>query len=137
MVEQPSGIYFIPLTIFRIKGTCTYLKDCGVGEGVTEYEGSDPRTRPRELSKLLRQEATESRAKDVDFLQGELGEELLESATPFVNAPIGRGVDSDHADAARRQSQALEVLTRMIEKCGTMVCQRTMFDILVRGSEAS
>ena len=73
----------------------------------------------------------------MDFLQGELGEELLESAAPFVNAPIGRSVDSDHADAARRQSQALEVLTRKIEKCGTMVCQRNRFDILVRGSEAS
>ena len=94
----------------------TYLKDRRVGEWVAEDEWGDPRTRPREFGKLLREEATEGGAEDVNFLQGQLREKLLESSAPLLNAPVGGGVDGDHADTARRQSQALKVFDEMQER---------------------
>ena len=99
MFESLSSILFRPA-----KGLARPLDSL-----VAEDEWGDPRTRPREFGKLLREEATEGGAEDVNFLQGQLREKLLESSAPLLNAPVGGGVDSDHTDTARRQSQALKV----------------------------
>ena len=100
---------FLDNVITTDRGATTYLKDRRVGERVAEDEWGDPRTRPREFGKLLREKSAEGGAKDVNFLHGQLREELLESTAPLLNAPVGGGVDSDHTDTARRQSQALKV----------------------------
>ena len=88
----------------------THLENSRVRKGVAEDEGGDPRTWPREFSKLLREKSAEGGAKDVNFFQGQLREELLEAAAPFLDAPISGSVNGDDAHATRRQRQALRHL---------------------------
>ena len=88
----------------------THLENSCVRKGVAEDEGGHPRAWPREFGKLLREKSTEGGAKDVNFFQGQLREELLEAAAPFLDAPVSGSVNGDDAHAARRQRQALRLV---------------------------
>ena len=51
----------------------------------------------RHLGKLLRKEAAESRAEDVDPLEAELVEEVAEAAAPVLVCPVHRPGHGQHA----------------------------------------